>query len=395
MMDEGRAGESMALLHAAMRAEASGDLAQASARGEDAMRGFDAAGDPTGAAVARQFLGNIRIELGDPVAAVGLLHQAYALRAHTGDLQGQVSVLQDLLAIALRVGDLDGARQVAERCLAIQQRAANREGQVESRLQVAEVALQLGDVDGADEHVREALAVLDRPADGALRAHVVSVQARVALARGDLDAADRFGAQAVALAEALNHRPSAADGLEVMAQVLISKAKYAEALPMLEKVLEVRLLMRDPFATAGTLHKLGTADAALSRWDDAVDHLLHAASAYGEADEPEAAAGACQSLARLLDDAGMLERALEVGERALEYAGEASEPAAAVWHDQAFRLVKIGDIDGAATLLRDGIGHAAVFPEARASLEASLGEVMLAAGLPEGAVLAARAKHDA
>jgi tetratricopeptide (TPR) repeat protein len=379
-MDERRAGEAMAALHAAMRAESAGDLALASHRGEDAMRGFDAAGDPTGAAAARQFLGNLRFGLGDAVSAIGLLHQALGLRSHTGDFAGQASILQDLLAMALRVGDLESARAVAERCIEVQQRGSNRDGQVEARLQVAEVALQQGDAGAAGAQALAALSLLDRPADAATRAHIYAVQARVALAEGAHEAAENLGKQAVEAGEQAKSRPAVVDGREVLADVAMARQNPAEAARLLTAVLEVRLLIRDPFATAASLHRLGAAQAALGQWQAASEHLLHAASEYARAGEAEAAVGACQTLGRLLDDAGQPDGAIDAGNQAIEHARASGEPLVAAWQDQARRLASAGRIEAAVAVLREALAIADAIPELRDSTSAMLDDLVRRGG---------------
>jgi tetratricopeptide (TPR) repeat protein len=217
--------------------------------------GFEAAGSPEDAAMARYWLGGafyamdnedeaasimrsvldgirggLKVEAhwevrllialaaienrrGEEARALGYLEEA---RSRVGDIDDRKrgAFLVTLATSYRERGDLEGAIRLADQALARYRDALlDREvGLLENDLALSYMAM--GSIGKAREHAATADAALTATADDRDRAHVVETLAQIALAAGELDDAERTAAAALVLAtDTMNHKAAISAGL--------------------------------------------------------------------------------------------------------------------------------------------------------------------------------------
>jgi tetratricopeptide (TPR) repeat protein len=391
-MDERRSAEAIGRLHGALRAEQVGEVERSQELAEQALREFDAAGDPTGAAASRQLLASLLARWGRLADAANHLETALALRQRTGDLDGQGSLLDDLVGLHVQRGDLPSARAAATRLIAVRNAAGDREGEARAMHQLAQFLLQDRDLDAADRLCGQAQALLERPGDEPGRAAILVLQSRLALGRSDTDGALRIALQAKTVAAASSFQPVVLDATHHLATVHIARGDLEPGRRLLLEALDGRIQVRDDEGKAATLQELAAVETALGRVEDAVAHLGHAARTYAALGSAPGEMGSWHALAALCDEHGRFEAAIEAGSSLIAAAarhGDAADMAPAHLA-QATRRVRCGDLLGAVADLRASMVHASE-TQGAAVARAMLGQVMY--GL--GDVAAGRAELEA
>jgi tetratricopeptide (TPR) repeat protein len=348
-VNDPRSGLAMAKLHAAFRAEQQGDPSVGPLAAE-AMALFDAAGDLTGAAAARQLLATALPREGRDDEAVARLEEALLLRARTGDDEGQASLLHDLVGLHLHRGDPEAARQAAGRLLEIYRRSQNRTGQANAMHQLVQLLVDGGDLDAAERMCSDALFLLDRPGDEVGRAALLVQQSRLAATRGDLDRALAVALQARQTAQHAAFRPILADAVHQLGSVHVQRGELDVGRRLLVEALDGRISVRDEEGKAATLQELAAAEAALGRIADAVGHLGDAGTVLARLGAVPAAIGALHAAMTLAEQHELVREAVAAGEALcalVEGEGMADE-AAGVRYAQGARRVRLGDLEGAA-----------------------------------------------
>lgn len=161
------------------------DLAGAALAYEAAATGFDAAGDPAGAAEALLDFAHLRLEQGWLADATALVGEARERARPTPSLALRRESL--LGEIALRSGDLEGARRAAARGLRLAKKSGESAGQILTL--AARVAQDDGELDLAAARLEQAATELQQAGDERRAKLALTRLALVHIEQGKWDAA--------------------------------------------------------------------------------------------------------------------------------------------------------------------------------------------------------------
>lgn len=166
-----------------------GDFDGSTASRQEALRLFDAAGEPWGAAVCRVLLARTAIDTGDPAAGTLVAEGLVAARS-TGDRHLLGMALEQQSRLALADGDLVTALAAARESMDLHCEIGYTEGTIAARHVIAQVLLEDGRADAALTEHTEALRAAVTIGHGAGMCEAIEGIAAARRAMGDVAEAD-------------------------------------------------------------------------------------------------------------------------------------------------------------------------------------------------------------
>ena len=127
---------------------------------EKALQEYQDIGHVQGVAMSIEGLGECRMRLGEPDAAIGYLTRSVALFESLSDLNGAANSYMTLGEARLALGEAEGAAGLLRTALELHLRARDRLGEVSDRVLLGEALEALGDGDGARRVWEEALVIM-------------------------------------------------------------------------------------------------------------------------------------------------------------------------------------------------------------------------------------------
>jgi predicted ATPase len=205
---------------AAILAYEQADLEEASARLEEAIAHYRAAGDERGVAETLNHIGWVMFFAGELDRASALTEEALALHERRGDTRGVALSLTNLGGVALQVGDLGRALALYERALALRRELNDPRGVAYGAVNLSWVLVRLGQLDRARALSGEAERTLRALGDHQILAFALFVLGEEALERGRAEEAVPALEEAVALGREVMQGSSLGLALAVLAQAL-------------------------------------------------------------------------------------------------------------------------------------------------------------------------------
>jgi tetratricopeptide (TPR) repeat protein len=377
-------------LRDAIRAHQAGDLPQAVALADSALRALERDGDHRGAASALHVLAGIALQRDAAHEAVEFLEHALGLWEAHRDAEGQAAVRRDLVAARVRLRDTAGALDDARKALALH-RGLGQDARVLASLhQVAELLADAGQLDEAESTCSEGLGLAGASHVHA-RAALTVVGSRIALARQDVALARERADQALALAQSTDSTSLLGDALHHSASVHLAEGSLEIAERQLEAAVDARIKAGDAAGHAAALQELAAVEAALGRTGATVEHLRDAAALYHHLARAPELLEVLTALAAAQAGAGDLAASLDSGAQAIELAKELDPGLARrAWTNQAERRIQAGDIDGAIVDLRAAAELTEGEVVDRGVARAMLGQLLGAVGRVDEAVIELR-----
>ena len=178
--------------------------------------------------------------------AIAVVEKALAIRKRQvgADHQDVGNLLVNLGELHRLAGDLQQAEPLFLQALAILEKALGPAHPMVATVlnNLGALHLQLGDLAGAEPYLRKAMIILENvlgPDDPNVQTLRLNL-AQVLGARGDLDGAEALDRQAIARLEKRGpDDPMLATGLNNLAAVLLQKADFAQALPLMQRVVKM------------------------------------------------------------------------------------------------------------------------------------------------------------
>ena len=293
------AGLAAELYDAAMQAQASGDLQQASSLYLACHNVYQQAQDREGMARSALALGQVERELGNLEEAEKHLQESLAHYRWLRDRSGVAQCELALGRVDLAAGDADQARRHLEQARRDFDGLDDREGQRQSLQALARLAGQQGDQSEALYYLDEGESLLKQEGDERQGADGLLDLGRVARDVGLLEQSEAFFAESLALWERLEgEQAGVAKAALLLGQVLLEEGRPNAALPHLERSHQIFQELGDQVGIARSLHAVGEVLLAQGDLDGAERVLQDSRDRFD----------------RLGDDAGVVENLVSLGQ---------------------------------------------------------------------------------
>lgn len=260
-------------------------------------------------------LGRAHLNTGDSDRALDLLGQALALSREQGDRHGEANALQQTAGCHLRRGELQKALELYLQVLDLWELLGEQAqvGQVLSNLGATE--LYLGNPDKALEHYRRALEIHQAMKNVTWEAYAVWDIGWIYHLRQEHEIALEHYTTAYEISG--GNLPTQALALQGMGRARLALEQPLEALPLLERALELYRSARNAVGEINTLLELGRVRRALAENDRAAE-LFNEALALSRKRQTLINEAVAQSAVAYLErDRGNLEAAAHAIEAAL------------------------------------------------------------------------------
>lgn len=136
-----------------------GNLDIAKGQLEESFLLYQAIGDESEAASARQLLGEILFDEGDGAQARQLLQESLDVFTRQGDLRGRSHVLNSLSKLVVSMKDFEDAQRLREQSLEIARQLGDRRGMAVALISLSDIAWHAGDLDKCLRLTMEALEI--------------------------------------------------------------------------------------------------------------------------------------------------------------------------------------------------------------------------------------------
>ena len=262
--------EAAALKAMAQQEWATGNHAQASLYGEQALVRFREVGDRRGEGLTLNMLGLILASQGKRSESMNCFEASLELRRAVGDRQGEGLTLVNLGILALRLGDYDRAHGFSQEALQISHEIGDLRSESVAMHTLGLWAMKLGAYETARGWLTEGLHIRRQISER--RGESGSLQALALLSRcqGDGASAQTYADQALQIAQAINDPQAEAAAFFVLGCISLDAGALDEAEAAYRQVLEMRRTLNQPHLTLDPLAGLGRVALQSGRMEEAL-----------------------------------------------------------------------------------------------------------------------------
>jgi tetratricopeptide (TPR) repeat protein len=215
-----------------------GYYAKATAYFEQALRIHREIGDLSGEAVAYNNMGIVTFAQGYYEEAQRFYEQALHLQQMVGDREGEEMSLNNLGVASRSMGNYAAAKDYFERALRISRAIGIQRGQAVTLSNLGLILHNMGDYEEAEGYCRQALQIALDLGLRDLEAESLTNLGHALASRGDLAGAADVYRRAVALRRELGQSAMMMESLAGLARVTLKQGKEAEALALVEEILQ-------------------------------------------------------------------------------------------------------------------------------------------------------------
>ncbi len=299
-------------------------------------------------------LGRISFRRGDPRSAIDGIEEAVRLAPEL--LAGATSLVETLARAYANVNELEASIGILERAIAAAESAGEAAAVTRLRILLANALIDTGDYGRAEQLLGQVLSLSDELLDPTQRPRLLWSQSRLHSVRGNQEGAARYARRALELLELGEDTYAFARAHQALAYIEIERERPEEALELLAQGSELLGTDVSPVERAKFRLEEARALAQLGRGEEAAAAAMDAKALFGDA-QPVDAGRAFLVIGDVFARLGDSPRAREIWELALELLETTPNPWIADAYERLARLLEEeGHTEEALDFLKRALG---------------------------------------